>query len=158
MIKQRGKRTYSILIYVQVTLLWRINWLSNRFQWRKFTKTSGTKFEYKLHGQHDCVTCKTKNFDQPRPAAIRLSLLQSKHSTGENAYIDLLIWPGKGRKRDRKTIEFHYARTENNCQWMEIRDKLTKKQHFKVKTSVGSHVLFIKDRDALKCFWRSVIA
>ena len=41
---------------------------------------------------------------------------------------------------------------------MEIRDKLTKKQHFKVKTSVGSHVLFIKDRDALKCFGRSVIA
>ena len=41
----------------------------------------------------------TENFNQPKPAAITLLQLQSKLSTGENTYIDLVICPESAREK-----------------------------------------------------------
>ena len=51
------------------------------------------------------VSCKRGlNHHKPKPAAVILLQLQSRHSTGENAYIDLVICPEGERVKNKMNL------------------------------------------------------
>ena len=72
--------------------LWRARVNCDEALEREFTtKPSGTKFNRSTRTQTVVSHANQRTLtNQPRPAAVRL-LVQSRHSTGEKAYMDRLI-------------------------------------------------------------------
>ena len=81
------------------------------------------------------VPCKrSPNQHKPKPTAVTLLQLQSRHSTGENAYIDFVICP-EGERVKNKLTYFHANPIQLGI--------VTKQSKLRVKRTNRSHFLFV---------------